>query len=141
MTMYVDGKLVWGTEPDGTEPEPYTVPGKDPVSNTTTTTTSTTTTSTTTTTTVTTSTTSPADDVLWGDTNCDGTVELADAILIMQSLANPDKYGVGGSFEKPLTEKGRLNGDVDPDVKGLTSNDALAIQEYLLHIIDALPKK
>ena len=141
MTMYVDGKLVWGTEPDGTEPEPYTVPGKEPVSSTTTTTTTSTTTTSTTTTTVTTSTTSTVDDILWGDTNCDGTVELADAILIMQSLANPDKYGVGGSFEKPLTEKGRLNGDVDPDVKGLTSNDALAIQEYLLHIIDALPKK
>ena len=30
-------------------------------------------------------------EVVYGDTNCDGNVELADAILIMQSLANPDR--------------------------------------------------
>jgi hypothetical protein len=59
----------------------------------------------------------------------------------MQSIANPDKYGLKGTYEKHLTEKGRKNGDVDPDVAGLTSNDALAIQEYLLHKISSLPKK
>ena len=86
------------------------------------TTTSTTTNVTTTTTTATT----PTKDPVWGDTNCDGTVELADAILIMQNLANPNKYSI--------TEQGKLNGDVDTAVKGLTSNDALRIQEYLLHL-------
>ena len=144
ITMYVDGKLVWGVEPDGTEPEPYTVPGSEPGSNPTTTTSTTTTTTTTTTssdTTTTTTTTAPTDDILWGDTNCDSKVELADAVLIMQSIANPDKYGLKGTYEKHLTEKGRKNGDVDPDVAGLTSNDALAIQEYLLHKISSLPKK
>ncbi len=60
----------------------------------------------------------------WGDTNCDGNLELADAILIMQSLANPDKY--------TISEQGRLNGDVDKSTKGLTANDALMIQEHLL---------
>ena len=60
----------------------------------------------------------------WGDTNCDGNLELADAILIMQSLANPDKYSI--------SEQGRLNGDVDKSTKGLTANDALMIQEHLL---------
>ena len=145
ITMYVDGKLVWGTEPDGTEPEPYTVPGKETGSTTTTTTSTTTTTTTTTTTsdttTVTTTTSGPVDDIVWGDTNLDGKVELADAVLIMQSLANPNKYGVNGTYEKHITEQGRINGDVDPDVKGITSNDALTIQEFLLNKISTLPKK
>jgi hypothetical protein len=56
----------------------------------------------------------------------------------MQSLANPDKYGVGGKADKPITDQGKLNGDVDDDVVGLTANDALKIQKYLLHIISNL---
>ena len=76
--------------------------------------------------------------IVRGDANCDGVVELADAILIMQSLANPDKYGVGGKADKPITDQGKLNGDVDDDVVGLTANDALKIQKYLLHIISNL---
>ena len=68
-----------------------------------------------------------------GDTNCDGTIELADAILTMQSLANPNKYGLAGTAPKHLTEQGKENGDVDKSTEGLTSNDALRIQEYLLN--------
>jgi rhamnogalacturonan endolyase len=48
----------------------------------------------------------------------------------MQSLANPDKYVV--------TPQGKNNGDVDWSVKGLTSADALTIQEFLLHKITTL---
>ncbi|WP_019679087.1 leucine-rich repeat protein [Ruminococcus flavefaciens] len=73
-----------------------------------------------------------------GDTNGDGNVDLADAILIMQALANPNKYGVGGTADKPLTEQGKLNGDVDKDVVGLTANDALKIQEYLIGRVESL---
>ena len=69
-----------------------------------------------------------------GDVNCDGTVELADAILIMQSLANPNKYGTDGSDEQHITEKGQRNGDVDKGVVGITANDALEIQRYLLKL-------
>ena len=104
---------------------------------TTTTSTSTTTTSSATTTTITTV--PPVKVGGNGDTNCDGTVELADAILIMQALANPNKYGISGSAEKHLTEQGKVNGDVDPETEGLTSNDALRIQEYLLNKISSLP--
>ena len=50
----------------------------------------------------------------------------------MQALANPDKYGENGSYEKHLTAQGKLNGDVDKATEGLTSNDALFIQEFLL---------
>ena len=49
---------------------------------------------------------------------------VADAIFIMQSLANPDKY--------QLTEQGRFNGDINGD--GVTSGDALSIQNRLLGI-------
>ena len=40
-----------------------------------------------------------------GDTNCDGIVELSDAILIMQALANPNKYGIDGSDLNHLTNR------------------------------------
>ena len=82
--------------------------------------------------------TSSITDILAGDTNCDGKVDLADAVLIMQSLANPNKYGIGGTADKHLTDHGIINGDVDSSTKGLTSNDALLIQEYLLHKITSL---
>ena len=77
-------------------------------------------------------------EIVYGDSNCDGTVELADAILLMQSMANPNKYGTKGSDEKHLTDQGVLNGDVDSSVVGITANDALMIQEFLLHKINTL---
>nr|AEV59453.1 scaffoldin C [Ruminococcus flavefaciens] len=86
----------------------------------------------------TTTTTKPAEDIVRGGANCDGTVDMGDAVLIMQSLANPNKYGLSGSDSKHITEQGKLNGDVDDEVKGLTSNDALKIQKYLLKSIKEL---
>ena len=59
-----------------------------------------------------------------GDSNNDGTTDLADAIFIMQSLANPDKY--------QLSPLGKFNADVDETGGGITSNDALTIQNRLL---------
>ena len=56
----------------------------------------------------------------------------------MQSLANPNKYGIGGTATNPLTEQGRINGDVDKATQGLTGDDALMIQEYLLKKIGSL---
>ncbi|MBR3665576.1 MAG: hypothetical protein IKN66_00210 [Ruminococcus sp.] len=67
-----------------------------------------------------------------GDANGDGEVELADAIFIMQSLANPDKYQI-----KPEL---RVNADVYERGGGITANDALAIQKYLLGLVPALPE-
>ena len=67
-----------------------------------------------------------------GDTNCDGKVELADAILIMQALANPNKYNVGGTYEHCLTAAGKSNADVNGG--GMTVDDALDIQLPLLNI-------
>ncbi len=107
---------------------------------TTTTTSSAVTTTTTSVTTTTSSTTAPDKDVFYGDANCDGNVDLADAILIMQSLANPNKFGLNGSAEKHLTEKGKRNADCCDPGSGLTNDDALSIQRLLLHLIDKLPE-
>ena len=59
-----------------------------------------------------------------GDANCSGAVEMSDAVLIMQTLANPSKY--------KLTDQGKANADMDGD--GITSGDALAVQKQLLNI-------
>ena len=67
-----------------------------------------------------------------GDANCDGNVNMADAVMIMQSLANPDKYGVNGTDETHITAQGEKNGDMDGN--GLTNADALEIQKMLLKI-------
>lgn len=72
-----------------------------------------------------------------GDANCDGNVNMSDAVMIMQSLANPDKY--------KLTSQGALNADctslitLDNGGDGVTNKDALAIQQYILELIDSLP--
>ncbi|WP_024861368.1 glycoside hydrolase family 9 protein [Ruminococcus flavefaciens] len=107
-----------------------------------TTTTTRTTTKETTTTTRTTTTTAPnkeLDAKLLGDANCDNQVDLSDVVLIMQSLANPNKYGLNGSDRTHLTEQGQANADVHRRGNGVTSNDALAIQMKLLNLISSLP--
>ena len=57
---------------------------------------------------------------------------MGDVVLIMQALANPNKYGINGSSNLHITLQGIENGDVDEGVKGLTVSDALKIQRYLL---------
>ncbi len=109
------------------------------VTTTTTTTTRTTTTTTTTSTTSTTTTTSPTPNpTLIGDANCDNEVNMADAVLIMQYLANPDVYGVGKS--DGITRQGLANADCCTPGDGVTNADAGAIQEFKLSIIQSLPK-
>lgn len=73
-----------------------------------------------------------------GDANCDDNVDLSDSVLIMQALANPNKYDIGGTAPKPITPLGKKNADVDKAVKGVTAGDALRIQQYLLHNISKL---
>lgn len=65
---------------------------------------------------------------------------MSDAVLIMQSLSNPDKYGINGTDETHITEQGLKNGDVSGNGDGITNNDALAIQKYKLNLIDSLPE-
>jgi len=91
----------------------------------------TTTTTTTVTTTTTTIVTLPEPD-LYGDANCDNEVNMADAVFIMQSINNPDKY--------KLTANGENNADVFNRGDGITNKDALSIQKYKLGIISSLPE-
>lgn len=65
-----------------------------------------------------------------GDANCDGDVDMSDAVIVMQALANPNKYGLNGTSDNHLTSEGERNADMNGD--GLTVSDALAIQEKLL---------
>ena len=111
----------------------------------TTTTTSTTTTQTTTETTTTTSTTTtivtvsnstssdnnPSGDVLYGDANTDKKVSVADAVAILQFIANGDKY--------KLTDEGKKNADCFGPGDGITAKDALAIQWLDAKTINSLP--
>lgn len=79
-------------------------------------------------------------DVVYGDANCDGEVRLNDAILVLQSIGNPEVYGVNGSDKTHITAKGIDNSDVYNRGDGLTSQDALAIQKYTLYLISELPE-
>ena len=75
-------------------------------------------------------TTAPSLKPVMGDANCDYEVNMADAVIIMQALANPNKYGLNGTADRHLTEQGKLNGDMNGD--GLTVGDAQTIQKILL---------
>jgi len=138
--------MVWWPHDDGVTIEKVVLhmDGSSSANTTTrvTTTTTRTTTKETTTTTRTTTTTAPnkeLDAKLLGDANCDNQVDLSDVVLIMQALANPNKYGINGSDRTHMTEQGQANADVHKRGNGVTSNDALAIQLKLLNVISSLP--
>ena len=73
---------------------------------------------------------------VYGDANCNGTVEMADAVLILQSLSNSDKFGTSGSDANHISATGEDLGDVYERGSGLTAMDALSIQKYLLKLCD-----
>lgn len=74
-------------------------------------------------------TTSKDPDIMYGDANCDGQVNISDAVLIMQSIANPEEF--------KISEKGKKAGDVYGNGDGITNNDALAIQYVEIKTISA----
>ena len=94
----------------------------------------------TTTTTTTTATNPTQGGVVYGDANCDGDVRVGDAVLILQALANKDKYGVGGSDAQAITAQGWKNADCYNVGDGVSPNDALAIQKLDAKIIESLPE-
>jgi len=67
------------------------------------------------------------DDIVYGDANENGKINISDAVLIMQSISNPSEY--------TLSEQGRKNADV-VDGDGITNKDALAIQMTEAKLID-----
>ena len=142
-TSIVDGKTA-------TDPVRTTIASGGKTTTTTTTTSATTTTTSsatttsgsTTTTTVstpdnvtTTTTTAPSDmpEVKkYGDANDDEGIDMGDVVIIMQALANPNKYGMEGSDDHHITKQGWVNADIKGTSAGVTTDDALAVQEYLL---------
>ena len=67
-----------------------------------------------------------------GDANYDGQVDLSDCVMIMQALANPNRYGLNGTDEHCMTEQGWKNADCNGKNDGVSTEDALAVQMYLL---------
>ncbi len=108
--VYDDGVLVGGTEPDGTTASEEN-PTDPPVA------------------------TDKPSETLYGDANCDGKVEIADATLILQYLTNKDEY--------KLTDQGMINADVIGNKDGVTAQDALTIQQVDAGIykLEELPVK
>lgn len=76
----------------------------------------------------------------YGDANNDGSVDMGDVVLIMQSLANPNKYGYEGTDKNAITDLGLANADVWKNGDGVTGEDALHIQKYLLGLSDLVAK-
>ncbi|MCQ2460261.1 MAG: dockerin type I repeat-containing protein, partial [Ruminococcus sp.] len=72
---------------------------------------------------------------VYGDANDDGQVNLSDAVMIMQALANPNKYGLNGSSSMHINAQGWANADCKDNGNGVTNADALAIQEMLLKLV------
>ena len=62
-------------------------------------------------------------DYVDGDANCDGEYTIADATAILQSLGNPDKYG--------LSLQGEFNADIYNVGDGVTPADALEVQKAM----------
>lgn len=109
--VYNDGVLVGGIEPDGTKPvqleKPTTEPTTEP-------------------------TTKPTQsDIVYGDANCDGKVDISDAVLVKCYLINSKKYS--------LTESGLANADVQGTGNGVNAQDAVVIQKRVLGLIKTLP--
>lgn len=80
-------------------------------------------------------------EVKYGDANEDTEISLADAVIIMQSICSPSKFGVDGTDEHKITEQGLINADCANVGDGVTNADALAIQKYKLSLITSLPEK
>ena len=70
----------------------------------------------------------------YGDANCDGKINVSDAVAVLQYAANKSKY--------PLGAEGLINADVDGEA-GITGSDALTIQQVDAGLIkqSALPLK
>lgn len=78
-----------------------------------------------------TTTSSTGSEILWGDANLDGSVDVADAVAVASFVGNSDK--------NVLESQGLLNADVHSNGNGINANDALVIQQYLSGTITKLP--
>ena len=79
-------------------------------------------------------------DILYGDANCDGKVDIEDFELVVSYVVMPTEYGVNGSAEAHMTYQGILNADVYDRGNGITTNDAISIRRFITGKISALPE-
>ncbi len=107
ITMYDGDTLIWGTEPDGTTPSETTTDS-------------------------TIETPSTEQNIVYGDADCNGEVELNDCVMIMCNIADPES--------NPLEGQGKDNADVYQRGDGIGIMDALAIQKYLAQLLSELPE-
>ena len=123
ITLYSGEELVWGVEPDGTVPKNGSSSASSGTK-------------------VETGTSGPNSDgtskVTWGDANVDGKVTVADAVAVLQYIANQTKYA--------LTDQGKLNADVYENDGAITGTDAITIQQVDAGILKVsqlpiIPKK
>lgn len=77
-------------------------------------------------------TTSGGDEILYGDADCNGKVEINDAVTIMSYAGNSTLY--------PITPEGLTNADVASRGDGVSNMDALAVQKYLAQLLPELPE-
>jgi hypothetical protein len=70
--------------------------------------------------------------VVYGDVNCDGEIGIDDVVAVTCYVTDSNK--------NPLSEQALANADVYDVGSGVNSLDALAIQKYLVKIIDTLPE-
>lgn len=72
-------------------------------------------------------------EIVYGDTNCDGLVDISDAVLLKCYLINNKKYAISA--------QGTLNADVHGNNNGLNAQDAVSIQKFVLGAVKTLPIK
>ena len=72
-------------------------------------------------------------DIVYGDTKCDGLVDISDAVLLKCYLINNKKYAISA--------QGTLNADVHGNNNGLNAQDAVSIQKFVLGAVKTLPIK
>ena len=72
-------------------------------------------------------------EIVYGDTNCDGLVDISDAVLLKCYLINNKKYAISA--------QGALNADVHGNNNGLNAQDAVSIQKFVLGAVKTLPIK
>ncbi|MDD6279076.1 MAG: glycoside hydrolase family 9 protein [Oscillospiraceae bacterium] len=106
--VYSDGVLVGGIEPDGSTaqpPEPTT--GDQP-------------------------TTGSESDIIWGDADLSGDVNINDVVTVMCYSSSPES--------NQLSDEALLNADVYQHGDGVNGSDAVSIQKFLAKILKELPE-
>lgn len=71
------------------------------------------------------------EEVNYGDANCDGKVDVSDAVMVKCYLINSKEYNISA--------RGKKNADVQGNGNGINAQDAVAIQKYILKQINSLP--